>query len=740
MVQNKTKFFIINTFIIFFGVVIIYFSIYLGLKNYFGVIYIVHVGATLLAFGIFVILVAFYLFFYSEYWNVIKDIFFHQILVKYKWFWILIIGFLGILFLSNFLATDIYNILRSVPVFPIQIFEFSSIFGEGVFYTSSIILRYTVGLWLTVLLWHYLLNKFFNKKKKNPMTKTDISLNNKATINLDYLENLSSISGSFSKINNFSNKENEEKRFNKSSKIRNLLFNKYSILFVAAFLLRFFIYLNANPGYDTGYYLYLAKDVVKNNNFNIFFDNTINLTALPTCIPLIGLSYLTAGDPLIAATIYFPILSVIIIYLTTKIIAKATNSTILPFLTAIFLSFSIVQFILISGLYKQITTICITLIIIYLLFFSNWKSLPKSILSILLLGFLLLINLFYFLITVIFFLIFINYLLIKPPKWAFFNKNQYLSFILKITFLIGVVIVAGGTTYLYFNDAFPFIDLSFYFSFILGYQTLPMSDFWTVIYNNIILFTPFILLLFFAIYGFINDFRKSHFINQNFQLFLRISFIVCLIFVLSNTFNFNLYRFDLRFLIYFEFLLVVYASIGIVDIYSIIKARYLNIAFFRKSKKLFFTIFIFCLMLGAILSIPFFRLAALAPYEKDAINWLLKNGKTEKLTNNLNSDVVIVSNDHLLYWIQYYIYHNAISTRRHSTIGTILKMPVGQFIEIANETIYFLVSKIRTPLEMWQDSDVINYIIGINETLSKNYYLIYNNTVVSIYEIEIFKD
>jgi len=737
---TKAKIFVLNILIMLLGGIFIYISVYLGLKNYFGVIYIVPTGAVIFSFGIFMILVSFFLFFYRNYWNIIKEVIFQRLILRYKIFWFLIICFLGILFLGGLISSDFFNVFRSIPVFPIQIFESFSLFGQEWIYTFSIILRYSVGLWITVLLWYFILKKVFGKEgSTKKIQKQKIAKNTNDLIEYNVIINFANPL----KTNHTNKKENLKQSFSKSSKIRKILLNKYIILFIAAFLLRFFVYFNANPGFDTGFYLALTKNVVQNNNFNIFFSNSFSndvIMALPTCIPLIGFTYLTGGDSLLAASIYIPILSLIIMYLVIRIIAKATDSKVLPFIAGVFLAFSVLQLFLISGLYKQITTICITLIIIYILFLSKWKSLPKSFISILLIGLLLIIDLFYFLTIIVFLLIYINYLLIrKNLEWSIF-KNSRLFLAIKIVFISGLIVTAGITTYLYSMHAFPYIDLSIFYFFFSTISTPPTSNLWTVIYNDIVLFAPFLFLLIFAVYGFISDYKKTHFKNKNFQIFLRLSFLICLIFVLADMFHLGLFYLDERFLLYFEFNLVIYASVGFVDIYSIIKSNYSNKIFFKTSKKIFMGIFVFCILLGSILTIPFYRLGALGPPEKDAMIWLLNNGKTEKLTNNLNFDVVIVSNNHLQYWIQYLINYNAINNRMYWRIDTILSIPVNQFIATANETIYFLVSKIREPHgETWQDIDVINYIIQINTTLNKNYFLIYNNSIVYIFEIEINK-
>ena len=141
-----------------------------------------------------------------------------------------------------------------------------------------------------------------------------------------------------------------------------------------------------------------------------------------------------------------------------------------------------------------------------------------------------------------------NYLLIKKSiNWAFF----------KIVFLVGLIVVAGGTTYLYFKNAFPLLDISIFYDFLEDFMVAPSSSIWAMLYNNVYLFAPFLLLLIFGIYGFIKDYRNSHFKDKNFQLFLRVSFVTLLIFVLSEMLNLGFFRLDDRFLIYFEFVVVV---------------------------------------------------------------------------------------------------------------------------------------------------------------------------------------
>ncbi len=556
----------------------------------------------------------------------------------------------------------------------------------------------------------------------------------------------------FSKIN-ITNDDNHELYHNtidyvrnKPERNKNTFYKELFILWLVSIIFYFLTLFYSNLAYDTPLYLTFVKDFFDSGDLNLILNPTlkskprrsysiiINISFLIPVLLLIFFTIICGGDLFLGAVVLITLLFCIgppLIALITKNITE--SSSIAIWAGILYFLFANILFKLV-GVLKQHITLDLILILLYLIT-KKYKSNFKKNISILLVFVIFIIqSLLYNLLLGILYLILTQHFLRK--KTVNFGGLKDPEIYRRIK-LLTIFLVGGFLLLIFFNGylshmIYLFLNKSISLSPTGRKIFQPsLSD----ILNSTILLLQLGIGSIFMIIGIYIDYKKKIIKNFKMRSFLIIFLECSIIFLFMNLFNFNLY--PERLILFIPIGMSIFGAIGIVELRRIFPKILKKSPKFQRLVELSL---ISTLLMSCFLTTIHVRNGYINQLELDAIDWLKTRPDYDKLTNKNTTDIQIISNEHLRWWIQYRIHYNAYSQNYGLTsiANWISNTTFAEKLKKnAHEKLYIFISK---STDQFSENFTIRGLIKFFNEYREDYPFIWTkykiNDLVIIWEIE----
>lgn len=521
---------------------------------------------------------------------------------------------------------------------------------------------------------------------------------------------------------------------------------KKYLLLVFTIVIPLIYSLNSHLGRDTEFYYILVKDFFENGNINLLFNPTAmsfpysnfskvhTYQSIPIIFLLIVLTYITFGNISLAGTI----LNILLFLGTTFFIIEISNKIFMKkergLQSGYFFIFSVASQLVLIGIYKQFFSLfLISLSFYFFILFTEKQNFIHLIISL----FTILFSMLTYIFAFGFWVLVISQFFFKSQIFNVKKKNISI----KIVFVMIELLIFFGVfiSWFFLKDSFDILTLvSSYPLSILRINSF--ENFQNSIISIIYLGPQLIL----SIFAYRNVIKKKFLINKKTLYFLTSLFEVSLFYLISSIFGIG---FLAERMIHFTILPVAILSGYGFDLFKkkvLLPFDSLKATNFSKLKKIklnspTYSILILIFSSTSLLSIPFYRETFWLKEEEDAFQWFIESPDYELLSNENMSDMLIVTNFHLIYPLAYNVHYNCESFNwdLERLISNLIRPNLIGIRNLAEIKLYLLISNYTEPSGENIDVNLLKNEITYYQTVFPfiwNNYTV--NDMITIWELE----